>query len=466
MSNEPLQLEPCTEYSSLNELISYTTGRKYSFLLESAGGYSHCRWSFAGYDPVCVLAGDLNQCRIFDPGNDETLYEGGAFSCLSSLLDQQQRFPRSPDIPFIGGGVGFFSFDCGQAFEELPREAERDRTLPHLYWAFYDTVYAFDHHSEDIWIVHSDPHFDQFSKLRRSRKENRNDFSVESSLEEKTVTVSLSNQQANMTRGEYIQAVQSAKQYIEEGEVYQVNLSRRMTIPNVRAPQEVYRRLRAVNPAPYMAYLRGDDLAVLSSSPEQFLKVRGHEIQTRPIKGTRPRHSDSEKDRQLKQALMNSTKDRAELHMVVDLERNDLGRICRYGSVKTRELHCIESFSSVHHLVGTVEGTLREGTSIRDILRAMFPGGSISGVPKIRALEIIDELEPTRRQVYTGAVGWIGWNGDLEWNIPIRTMEWDGEDLWYQVGGGIVADSDPEKEFRETRNKAQGMQQVFQSSAS
>lgn len=260
-----------------------------------------------------------------------------------------------------------------------------------------------------------------------------------------------------VSRPAYEAAVRRVLQYIAAGDCYQVNLSHRLSTPLNDAPWSVYQRLRAASPAPYAAYLDCGDHHVLSSSPELFLRIRGREVETRPIKGTRPRGTTPEEDAARAAELLSSAKDRAELLMIVDLERNDLGRVCEYGTIHVPELFRLETYANVHHLVATVCGTLRPEIGPLECLRAAFPGGSITGAPKIRAMEIIEELEPVRRGVYTGAIGWVDGQGNAEWNIAIRTLVAVGGQVYFHVGGGIVADSDPAAEYRETLDKARGM---------
>jgi para-aminobenzoate synthetase component 1 len=246
-------------------------------------------------------------------------------------------------------------------------------------------------------------------------------------------------------------------EYIAAGDVFQVNLSQRFTAVGRTDPLELYLRLKQVSPAPFAAYLHWQDLAVVSASPESFFQTRGDTVVTRPIKGTRPRGSSPDEDGRLAADLLASPKDRAELTMIVDLERNDLGRVCEYGSVVVRDPLTIESFAQVHHLVATIEGRVRAGIGPVDVIRAIFPGGSITGAPKIRAMEIIDELEPNRRGLYTGAIGYLSRGGSSGFNIAIRTILVEGDRASFQVGGGIVADSDPEAEYEETLAKGRGM---------
>jgi para-aminobenzoate synthetase component 1 len=257
--------------------------------------------------------------------------------------------------------------------------------------------------------------------------------------------------------------VRRALEYIAAGDIFQVNLSQRFTAQGSPGPLGLYLRLKSVSPAPFAAFLQWDDLAVISASPESFYQTRGDYLITRPIKGTRPRGESPAEDVRLRDELRGSGKDRAELTMIVDLERNDLGRICRYGSIRVDDPLTLESFAQVHHLVATVSGTLGTRANPVEVVRALFPGGSITGAPKIRAMQIIDELEPTRRSVYTGAIGYLSRGGASGFNIAIRTILVEGERVSYQVGGGIVSDSDPETEYHETLHKAQGLREAIES---
>jgi len=263
--------------------------------------------------------------------------------------------------------------------------------------------------------------------------------------------------ESGFTREAYLEGVRRVKEYILAGDIYQANLSQRFSAPLLEPAWRLYRRLRRLNAAPFSAYMNFGDFAVASSSPERFMEVSGRRVETRPIKGTRPRSDDPAEDRSQREELLSSAKDRAELSMIVDLERNDLGRVCDYGSVRVTEHAVLESYATVHHLVSTVVGELHRGRDIVDLLRATFPGGSITGAPKIRSMEIIDEIEPTARSVYTGGIGYLGFNGRHDLNVAIRTMIIGGGRVRFQVGGGIVADSDPEAEFQETLDKGKAM---------
>ncbi|MBI2874830.1 MAG: aminodeoxychorismate synthase component I, partial [Firmicutes bacterium] len=267
---------------------------------------------------------------------------------------------------------------------------------------------------------------------------------------------------SNFTRPAYLEALKKVKEYIAAGEVYQVNLSQRFTAPLTGSSFDLYRRLRSISPAPFSAFLRFPELAVGSSSPERFLRIEEDRIETRPIKGTRPRGRTAAEDREFRSELLASAKDQAEHIMIVDLERNDLGTVSRYGTVHVPEITACEEYSTVFHLTSTVEGRLKMGITPVQALAACFPGGSITGAPKIRALSIIDELEPTRRGIYTGALGYLGFDGSADLSVVIRTFVAHRGRVHFQVGGGIVADSDPEAEFQETLDKAAGFLRAIQ----
>jgi para-aminobenzoate synthetase component 1 len=265
----------------------------------------------------------------------------------------------------------------------------------------------------------------------------------------------------NFSHEGYLEAVAKAREYICAGDIFQVNLSQRLEVEINTAPYELYKRLRKINPAPFASYFNFDGVSIVGASPERFLKVWGDWVETRPIKGTKPRGKTPEEDKALAESLQQSTKDRAENIMIVDLERNDIGRVCRYGTVKVTELAILETYPTVFHLTSTVVGQLREGKNIIDLLKATFPGGSITGAPKVRAMEIIDELEPTRRSVYTGSLGYIGFSGDMDLDIVIRTIIVKDGKAYFQVGGAIVYDSEPESEYIETLDKGKALIQAL-----
>ena len=412
----------------------------FPFLLESAGGGRH---SFLGSNPYAVLVARGDHLSLWRENREKT-FRANPFDVVSELLNERKA-ENDRDLPLPGGAVGAFGYDLGQHLERLPHRAEDDLDFPDLVLGFYDRVVTVDHRARKSWIVELSDRADERAIDPRTYDEA---FGGAPSAPARG---------ANFTRDRYLDAVRRAKEYIAAGDIYQVNLSQRFHTRTDAAPFDVYRKLREISPAPYAAFLQLGRRSILSASPEQFLELRGRSLVTRPIKGTRRRSADDDEDERLRQELHASPKDDAELAMIVDLERNDLGRVCEYGSVRVTAPKTLESHPTVHHLVATVEGKLRRGLGSVDVLKAAFPGGSITGAPKIRAMEIIDELEPTRRAFYTGAIGTLGFDGSMSLSIAIRTILADGPDFFFQAGGGIVADSDPLAEYDETLAKASAM---------
>ena len=382
--------------------------------------------------------------------------------CRQYSLAEPREAPEDDTSPFQGGLIGFLGYDLAPLLERLPRQAARDSRLPEIRMALYDTALTVDHQTGAVtlhaWDLTDEGHE---SLLRRCRLWRRTLRSALSSprLVRKSMLGTL---QSNLELASYLKRVRRAIEYIAAGDVFQVNIAQRFTARGLVEPLDLFLRLRQASPAPYAAYLSWRDLAVISSSPELFYRTRGDRVATRPIKGTRPRGSNPDEDQRLAGELAGSAKDRAELTMIIDLERNDLGRVCQFGSVKVVDPLSVESFAQVHHLVATVEGQLRPGLGPVDLIRAVFPGGSITGAPKIRTMEIIDELEPNRRGLYTGAIGYLSRGGRSAFNIAIRTMIAEGDRVSYQVGGGIVADSDPLMEYHETLHKGRALRAVLQ----
>jgi para-aminobenzoate synthetase component 1 len=435
-------------------------------LLESGPGFGGSgRRSIYAARPRLVFEATSDSWRIKpDVGSTETGHED-PLGRLARLLEcfglARPGDTPDEDIPgFSGGLIGYFGYDLAPRLERLPRKGARESRMPDIRFGLYDTAVVVDHASSAAEIRAVDLLGEGPSAL--SRRVNQ----WQAALRETPPhvgTVWLRPPRSNFERGDYLRAVGRALEYIRAGDVFQVNISQRFTSGGVAGPMgetdalTLYLRLKARSPAPYAAFLRWKDLAIASASPELFYESSGRRIVTRPIKGTRPRGATEEEDRRLIDELSRSAKDRAELTMIVDLERNDLGRVCEYGSIRVVDPMSIETFAQVHHLVATVEGNLRDGSGPIDVVRAVFPGGSITGAPKIRAMEIIDELEPIRRGVYTGAIGYFGRGGVSAFNIAIRTLFIEGDRVHYQVGGGIVADSDPEAEYHETLTKGLGL---------
>ncbi|MBM4229079.1 MAG: aminodeoxychorismate synthase component I, partial [Gammaproteobacteria bacterium] len=349
------------------------------------------------------------------------------------------------ELPFAGGAIGFFAYDLGRRLEQLPALANRDLDTPDMVVGLYAHAVVVDHNTQACWLVSHPSAREEPAFLRRACR-------VQEPLTPAAFGTRFevtSQVRPEMDFATYAAAWQRIKRYLSDGDVYQVNLTQRFSAEVRGDAWDAYQRLRHVNPAPFSAYLKLPNGAILSSSPERFVRVQGDEVETRPIKGTRRRSDDPAEDARLAEELAASSKDRAENVMIVDLLRNDLGKICAVGSVRVPRLFAIETYARVHHLVSIVCGKLAFGVSAALVLRACFPGGSITGAPKIRAMEIIEELEPNRRGVYCGAIGYLSCDGGMDTNIAIRTLVQDGTRLYCWAGGGIVMDSELEAEYQE-----------------
>lgn len=431
------------------------------FFLDSAlpvAGIS--RYSFLGFNPFLIMKAKQRKITLTDKSGTLEI-EGNPFEHLRELLKQFSLKNTMESAPFECGVVGYFGYDLRLFIERVSIRAVDDIALPDMYLGFYDTIVTYDNFLQKCYVIGVDFGLDNTLQGRMEHLEEvlsrKPDVAQETGYDKSDAEISEPMLKYNFPKERYINAIRRIKDYIAAGDVYQVNLSQRIETHIDIPPYELYKRLRSVNPAPFSGYLGFDEVAIISSSPERFLKMNARHVQTRPIKGTRPRDKDRNTDELLKQALLLSPKDNAELTMIIDLERNDLSRVCDYGSVKVTERKVLEAYPTVYHLVATIEGDLYERYDFIDLLKATFPGGSITGAPKIRAMQIIDELEPTQRSVYTGAIGYIGFNGNADMNIAIRTFIMKGNTVYFQVGSGIVADSDEEEEYEETMHKASAL---------
>jgi len=462
----PIIEELDTELAPL-DAFELLRNKPFSFFLDSGmDPHKLGRYSFIGSEPFLVLKTRGSDITL-NQGTEKRSLIGNPFDILNHLLEVYRLDHCSSPVPFIGGAVGYFSYDLCHFIERLPSTAVDDLKLPECYFGFYDLVLAFDNLQGRVYIIATGfPELRETERIERATKrlnEVKDKLAdTPSSGTRATLTpLSTSTEQVTFKGGfahkEYVDAVDKARKYIIAGDIFEVNLSQRFEAELSITPYDLYRRLRQINPAPFACYLGFDEVSVVSASPERFLRLQGDKVETRPIKGTRPRGKTPEEDEALASELLNSLKDRAENIMIVDLERNDLGRVCRFGTVKVTELAILEVFPTVFHLTSTVVGRLREGKNGIDLLKATFPGGSITGAPKVRAMEIIDELEPTKRSVYTGSIGYLSFNGDLDLNIVIRTFLVKGRKAYFQVGGAVTHDSDPEAEYRETLDKARAL---------
>ena len=424
------------------------------------GGLHHpaqSRYDILAAQPYVRLVTRGNLTEIHADGVE--LSREDPFALVRRFVDADAR-AASP-LPFCGGAIGYFSYDLGRRIEHLPAHAEDAERIPEMAVGIYDWAVVVDHLERGAWLVGQgrDPETDMkwdalvrlFSDPPAERA--RTPFRITSSIT------------SNLTREAYARSFHAIKRYIADGDCYQVNLAQRFRANATGDPWLAYQALRVLNPAPFAAYLSTPFAQVLSASPERFLKVEEGRVETKPIKGTRPRAGHARLDAELAEALRASGKDRAENVMIVDLLRNDLSKNCRLGSVQVPRLFDVETFATVHHLVSTVVGELAPGRDAIDLLRGAFPGGSITGAPKLRAMEIIEELEPQRRGVYCGAIGYIGYDGNMDLNVAIRTMILSRGEIRFWAGGGIVADSELEDEYQETFDKASAMLKVLQQSA-
>ncbi|UCD86074.1 MAG: aminodeoxychorismate synthase component I [Deltaproteobacteria bacterium] len=461
-TDRKLRIRELTIPALPSELFALSEAENHSFFLDSSliDPYGLGRYSFIGSYPFLVLKSKGKSIELIYQGEIH-LREGNPFNYLNTILHHFSIETDKSVPPFVGGGVGYLSYDLRHFIESLPAEAVDDLGFPDCYFAFYDQVLAYDHKKRK-WLLCE---LNLGDKNRGGRTELLTSASlIKKRLSGVPATAELEEPwqdelESNFTREDYLRAVERALEYIRAGDIYQVNLSQRFHTRIHLPPNQLYLRLRSINPAPFSCYLNFDGITVASSSPERFLRVQGQSVETRPIKGTRPRGRTPREDKQLKKELLASKKDRAELNMIVDLERNDLGRVCDYGSVRVARHAACETYATVFHLVSTVEGKLLPGNNVIKLLKASFPGGSITGAPKIRSMEIIDELEPTARSVYTGSIGYLGFNRQADLNIAIRTILIKGREAYFQVGGGIVADSTPEGEYQETLDKGKALMQ-------
>ena len=367
--------------------------------------------------------------------------------------------PVASDLPFTGGAIGYLSYDLGRRFESFAGTAERDFEMPEMLVGLYDWALVVDHERKQSFLVRGgrDPatveQWDEIQALfQHASAKPRPIFEVVSAV------------QSNFDFASYTEAFGKVQQHIRRGDCYQINLAQRFAAAIRGDSWNAYAALRQLNPAPFSAYLGTPHGDILCSSPERFLQINGDHVQSKPIKGTRPRTNDFMTDSAMRDALAHSAKDQAENVMIVDLLRNDLGKSCVAGSVEVSNLFDIESFAQVHHLVSTVSGRLRPDRHALDLVRGCFPGGSITGAPKVRAMQIIDELEPHRRSIYCGSIGYLGFNGRMDLNIAIRSLLRVGDSIYAWAGGGIVADSDASSEFQESLDKAAGLLEVLSKS--
>lgn len=437
-----------------------TKEESYSVFLESGRG-GHL--SVAAWNPIAMATSVEDGLHIHWRSGEQEVRVGEALEELEKLVSYY-KLPFQQDLPdFQGGAIGFISYDYARKVEVLPNLAEDDLHIPDIYFHLYDCWAVLDVKTEMVTLMKLSTCEVNLEKLERGYKEAAEKgmdvrmFHPGSAME---VVEDPAELHVSVNSSEFESAVLKIQQYIAQGDVFQVNLSVRQSKQLKVSPIAMYEALRTFNPSPYMAYIQAPEFSVVSGSPELLVKKKGTELSTRPIAGTRPRGKNDAEDILLANELIENEKERAEHVMLVDLERNDLGRVSSYGTVEVDEFMVIERYSHVMHIVSNVKGVLRPGTSNTEIIRAMFPGGTITGAPKIRTMEIIEELEPVRRGLYTGSIGWLGFSGDVELNIVIRTAFIHNGMAHIQAGAGIVIDSMPRAEYVESLNKAKAVWQA------
>ena len=425
-----------TEFSSkLNafEVYNLFKEEKDTILLDSSKEDERLsKYSFIGVNPFLIF--ELKNKKTYIDGNE---IKGEPFKILENLINEYKN-DLQDDIPLLSGAMGYITYDSGRILEELPDISEEDFNIPDMKFIFYKNIIIFDLINDKKYITDLDKINDEI-------------------VAEKSNNIFYSN----FIKEDYKSAVARLKDYIVSGDVYIANMTQRFWCNNEDDSFDIYKKLRSINKAPFSAYLNFSDFQVISSSPERFIQVVDNKAHTRPIKGTRPRGKTHEEDEKNKLELINSEKDKAELLMVVDLERNDFSKVCKPHSVKVRENFKLEEYATVFHLVSTVEGELKEDVSSVKFIKECFPGGSITGTPKIRAMEIIEELEGLKRNIYTGSIGYFDFRGNCDFNIVIRTILKRNNKAYFGVGGGITYDSIEEDEYNETLDKAKALMRVL-----
>lgn len=452
-------------YQDPLRIFAHFSRQNGAVFLDSAQLRESCgRYSFIAIDPFATLMSKNNVIEF-----NGKLFSGDLFQWLAENLAKYDCHFHPNLPPFQGGVAGFFSYDLYRHLENIPAHVVDDMQFPDMALGFYDLIIAFDNILQRGWIFSSGfPLLDKLTREQRAKK--RLAWLIKELAELSELPATLSNAvvenndiESNFTSQTYQIAVQKVIDYILAGDIFEANISQRFKtfLPKGLTPFDLYRRLRLFNPAPFAAYVNFNETVIVSASPERFIKLHHGQVETRPIKGTRMRGKTEIEDHRLAAELLNSSKDHAENVMIVDLLRNDISRVCEDHSVKVPQLCALESYATVHHLVSVVTGQLQSSFSAIDLLKATFPGGSITGAPKIRSMEIIAEIEPNTRGPYCGSVGYIGFNGDMDSSIVIRTYAIKNNCVTFQAGGAVVADSNPEAEYEETLIKASALRRAL-----
>ncbi len=447
--------------TGFDKILNFVKNCPYPFFLDSGKHHDKFgKFSFIGFAPLAVFKAKGDKIEIIENNSLHEFINSKSLDIFQNFFDKYTKNHKSP-FPFSGGFVGFLSYDLCRKIEKIPSLSEDDKNIPDICFGLYDGIFVYDHKKRDCFIVAhgiNEPAGNIIKNLntiiKQANKKNQYVKSPHKKIKNEITS--------NFSKEEYIKSIGRVKRYIKNGDIYQANLTQRFETKYTRDAWLLYQRLRNINPAPFSSFIDYGDFQIISSSPERFIRVDKRKIQTRPIKGTIARGINKKEDIVNKKILLNSEKDKSELIMIVDVARNDLGRISKIGTVKVEKLFSLEKYPTVYHLASTITGELREDVKFADIIKATFPGASITGAPKIRAMEIIDELEPTRRNIYTGSIGYLDFNGDMDFNIVIRTIVLKGAKAFFQAGGGIVWDSDKESEYKEAILKAKTLRKAVE----
>lgn len=463
---------PCDLDTPVLAYMKLAPKHKTSFLLESIeGGEKLARYSFLGFDPFLIIEGSEDHV-VLRQGSNRKILESSPLALVSELFSMYRPVKEESLPRFTGGAVGYFAYDAIRWIEDIPDRHSGDDSLPEMFLALYDQVVVFDHIKQEMLVIANILHEPGTPGLRK--KYNAASARIKKTITQlraplrqsrKSTSIRRGKPTCNTSKDEFSKMVRRAKRYIKEGDIFQVVLSRRWRTKSNEPPLEVYRRLRRINPSPYMFLLCSGDRAIVGSSPEMLVRVERGTVETRPIAGTRPRGKDAAEDKRLSEDLLSDPKELAEHTMLLDLGRNDVGRVSQAGTVEVREKMIIEKYSHVIHIVSSVIGQLDKKHTPLDAHFACFPAGTVSGAPKIRAMEIIDELEKSRRGIYAGSIAYLDFWGNLDSCIAIRTVVSDGDSYYVQAGAGIVADSRPAREYEETAEKARALMEAVMGKA-
>ncbi|MDV2884333.1 anthranilate synthase component I [Alkalihalophilus pseudofirmus] len=460
--------------------IAYQLQDQLTFLLESKDAASPwSRYSFIGLNPMYQLVEESGVFHTYSEDGSQIARSQTFEDAFDQTLQHLNVKPLDLPIPFKGGAVGYMSFEAIQSIEPSLKKGplskqDHNNEQPAFHFLFCETLIAYDHTKKELMIIihvptkqstflkeQYDAAFSQIDELFTTLERSTSGLMVPAAIEN-TEEVSFDGVLSSYTKPDFMKDVETIQEYIRAGDIFQAVLSQRFEMPVTSSAFDIYRVLRMVNPSPYLFYLKIGDVEVVGSSPERLVQVADKHVEIHPIAGTRPRGADEELDNQLAKELLADEKERAEHYMLVDLARNDVGRVAEYGSVKTPTLLEIGRFSHVMHIISKVTGELREGITPLNALMSAFPAGTVSGAPKIRAIEILNELEPVKRGIYSGAIGYLSYDGNIDSCIAIRTMIIKDQKAYIQAGAGVVADSIPEKEFEETQNKAKALLRAVQ----